>query len=75
MTNIQTCVVRELEKCSDPTPANIVDSIINFIRKVTPCQNLMAYQNSMTSQNTATSSFTVSLLTTICVVFSLLRLI
>ncbi|OAD57695.1 27 kDa glycoprotein, partial [Eufriesea mexicana] len=41
ISNIQSCVVRELEKCSDPTPANIVDSILNFIRKVTPCQNLM----------------------------------
>jgi len=41
MTNLQNCVVAELEKCSDPTPANIMDSIFNFIKRVTPCENLL----------------------------------
>ncbi|XP_067204537.1 27 kDa glycoprotein-like isoform X1 [Linepithema humile] len=41
MTNIQACVVTELEKCTDPTPANIMDSIFNFIKKVTPCENIL----------------------------------
>lgn len=34
---LQKCVVKELEKCQEPTPANIVDSLFNFVRKVTPC--------------------------------------
>lgn len=41
MNNLQDCVVRELEKCSDPTPANIMESIFRFIRKVTPCERLL----------------------------------
>lgn len=34
---LQKCVVKELERCKEPTPANIVDSLFNFVRKVTPC--------------------------------------
>lgn len=39
---LQTCVVRELETCGDPTPGNIVDSLFNFIKRVTPCENLLS---------------------------------
>lgn len=46
MSILQACAVRELEKCSDPTPANIVDSIFNYIRRVTPCQNLTSVAKS-----------------------------
>lgn len=67
MSKLQTCVVKELEKCSDPTPANIVDSIFNFIRRVTPCQNLI------TVQNAAVSNLTVNLLIIISLVFFPLR--
>lgn len=45
ITNLQTCVVAELEKCSDPTPANIMDSIFNFVKRVTPCENIMNSQS------------------------------
>lgn len=41
MNSLQACVVNELEKCPDPTPANIMDSIFNFIKRVTPCENLL----------------------------------
>lgn len=34
---LQKCIVTELERCKEPTPANIVDSLFNFVRKVTPC--------------------------------------
>jgi len=37
MADLQTCVVKALETCSEPTPANIVDSMFNFVRKMTPC--------------------------------------
>ncbi|CAL7942600.1 unnamed protein product [Xylocopa violacea] len=56
ISKLQNCVVKELEKCSDPTPANIVDSIFNFIRKVTPCKNLTTTEN---SASTSTASFLV----------------
>lgn len=42
MHRLQACVVKELENCADPTPANLVDSIFNFVKKVTPCQTILA---------------------------------
>ncbi|XP_032680817.1 27 kDa hemolymph protein-like [Odontomachus brunneus] len=45
MNNLQACVVKELETCTDPTPANIVDSIFNFVKKVTPCENILNAQS------------------------------
>ena len=70
MSKLQTCVVKELEKCSDPTPANIVDSIFNFIRRVTPCQNLVTVQNAAASNLT-----TVNLLIIMNIVFFSLKLL
>ncbi|XP_077291710.1 27 kDa hemolymph protein-like [Arctopsyche grandis] len=37
MVKMQDCIVRELEGCSEPTPANIAESLFKFIKKVTPC--------------------------------------
>jgi hypothetical protein len=37
MADLQNCVVKVLETCKEPTPANIVDSMFNFVRKMTPC--------------------------------------
>ncbi|XP_076756906.1 27 kDa hemolymph protein-like [Xylocopa sonorina] len=65
---LQTCVIKELEKCSDPTPANIVDSIFTFIRQVTPCKNFT------TAENSASTS-TVSYLVMISIVISLSRFV
>lgn len=45
MNNLQACVVKELETCTDPTPANIVDSIFNYIKKVTPCEGVLNAQS------------------------------
>uniref|UniRef100_A0A1B6LB09 27 kDa hemolymph protein n=2 Tax=Graphocephala atropunctata TaxID=36148 RepID=A0A1B6LB09_9HEMI len=38
ISKLQQCVVEHLEKCSEPTPSNVVDSLIAYVRKVTPCQ-------------------------------------
>lgn len=62
---VQACIVKELEKCSDPTPANIVDSIFNFILRATPCKNVVG--------GAATS--TISLLLTLSLVLLSLRLV
>ncbi|XP_059611154.1 27 kDa hemolymph protein-like [Phlebotomus argentipes] len=40
MERLQMCVVMELEKCEESTPANLVDSAFKFIRNNTPCQNV-----------------------------------
>lgn len=45
MTSFQACIVTELEKCPDPTPANIMDSIFNFVKRVTPCGNILNSQS------------------------------
>ncbi|XP_053987765.1 27 kDa hemolymph protein-like [Hylaeus volcanicus] len=68
VSKLQTCIVNKLETCSDPTPANIVDSIFNFIFRVTPCRGLT------TARSAASSRSTISLLTT-SIVFLLLRFV
>uniref|UniRef100_A0A1B0CP13 Uncharacterized protein n=1 Tax=Lutzomyia longipalpis TaxID=7200 RepID=A0A1B0CP13_LUTLO len=40
MERLQMCVVEELEKCEESTPANLVDSAFKFIRNNTPCSNV-----------------------------------
>ncbi|GAB0100018.1 27 kDa hemolymph protein-like [Sergentomyia squamirostris] len=40
MERLQMCVVEELEKCTESTPANLVDSAFKFIRNNTPCTNV-----------------------------------
>lgn len=42
MNKLQTCVVNALEACEDPTPANLLDSIFNYIKKVTPCEKMLS---------------------------------
>lgn len=40
MTTLQRCVVKELERCEESTPANLVDAMFKFIRNETPCLHL-----------------------------------
>lgn len=44
MSEVQVCVVAELGKCSEPTPANIVESLFEFVRKSTPCSQFKSAQ-------------------------------
>ncbi|XP_017120585.1 27 kDa glycoprotein [Drosophila elegans] len=39
MMTLQSCVVNKLEKCEDITPANLVESMFNFIRNQTLCRD------------------------------------
>ncbi|XP_059484864.1 27 kDa hemolymph protein-like [Neocloeon triangulifer] len=32
------CVVKVLEECKDPTPANVVESVLKVVKKVIPCK-------------------------------------
>lgn len=64
MTNLQACVVAELEKCSDPTPANIMDSIFNFVKRVTPCENVL---NAQSAAATGTKASGASHITTLSI--------
>lgn len=73
MTKLQACVVAELEKCSDPTPANIMDSIFNFIKRVTPCENLLNAQSAAaTGTQSVSSASHVGALSTIAILSTVL---
>lgn len=37
----QACIVQELEKCEDPTPGNLMDALMTFVRRKTPCEGLL----------------------------------
>ncbi|XP_017063839.1 27 kDa hemolymph protein [Drosophila eugracilis] len=39
MLTLEACVVSKLEQCSDITPANLVESMFNFIRNQTLCRD------------------------------------
>ena len=67
VTTIQGCIVKKLEECSDPTPANFVDSIFNVILQATPCKEFL------TDRSAASTSTINSLAASI--VFLVLRLI
>jgi len=74
MTSLQNCVVAELEKCADPTPANIMDSIFNFIKRVTPCENLLNAESAAATgtQNTKSSaSNMLGTLSTVTILFTI----
>ncbi|XP_012257970.2 27 kDa hemolymph protein-like [Athalia rosae] len=51
ISRLQTCAVKVLEDCEDPTPANVVDALFTFVKKVTPCENLLKGQPSPTADN------------------------
>lgn len=73
MTNLQACLVAELEKCTDPTPANIVDSIFNFIKRVTPCENLLNAQTAAaTGTQTAGASQVLSVFSIVAILSTII---
>lgn len=64
LTELQTCVVGELETCSKPTSANIVESLFKYIRKSTPCKAFEDPNEKITKPNSAgESAFTASVIT------------
>lgn len=75
MTVLQACVVAELEKCADPTPANIMDSIFNFIRRVTPCENLLNAQSAAATGTQTSSASHMDALSTITILSTVLSLV
>ncbi|XP_020291861.1 27 kDa hemolymph protein-like [Pseudomyrmex gracilis] len=56
MVSLQNCVVAELENCPDPTTANLVNSIFNYVKRVTPCENLLIAQSAAATGSQAESS-------------------
>lgn len=40
MNKLEKCVVTELEKCKESTPANLVEALFRFVRKETPCKDV-----------------------------------
>ncbi|KAJ8668076.1 hypothetical protein QAD02_009739 [Eretmocerus hayati] len=77
LQSFQKCSVEELELCEDPTPANLIDSIFNYIKKVTPCEQLLKGGSPQAAaltmeQNSASknSAFAAILLAAIAAIFA-----
>jgi hypothetical protein len=51
MENLQKCIVRELEKCEESTPANLMESLFKFVKNETVCANVQS--SLMSSTNTS----------------------
>ncbi|XP_014274289.1 27 kDa glycoprotein [Halyomorpha halys] len=60
-TQVQKCVVQVLEECSEPTPANIIGSLFDFVRKSTPCKQYLNASGSSKSVVFSVMSFLVPL--------------
>lgn len=60
MSELQVCVVAELGKCGEPTPANIIESLFEFVRRSTPCSQFKSaqVQKSVAPSLQSTISFT-----------------
>jgi hypothetical protein len=70
MADLQKCVVKALETCSEPTPANIVDSMFNFVRKMTPCAKLKS-SNQRAGYTDDKDSATTSRITGVTILISI----
>jgi len=65
MSELQVCVIAELEKCGEPTPANIVESLFEFVRRSTPCSKFQSAQIRRTSSGVISLHATISI-TALC---------
>lgn len=68
MAELEECVVTELGKCGEPTPANIIQALFEFVRRSTPCskfQNAKLGNSSAISLQSAISLVALSCLTLI----------
>ncbi|XP_015586446.1 27 kDa hemolymph protein [Cephus cinctus] len=61
IAEMQKCIVKELADCADPTTENIVDSLFNFVRQVTPCMQY-AESNAAIGNNTVRGSANIAVL-------------
>nr|CAD7265311.1 unnamed protein product [Timema shepardi] len=53
MKLLQSCVVKVLEGCSEPTPANIVESLFNYVWQMTPCHAMKSLSRTGADPNSA----------------------
>jgi hypothetical protein len=60
MNRLEVCVVKELEKCKESTPANLMEALFRFVRKETPCKNIKpGAQNGKSDSNVNKAAFNV----------------
>lgn len=71
MTKLQMCIVKSLEKCSESTPANLVESMFKFVRNETPCVNITVKS---TTKSGASSLASSGVLAVLAIVATRLRL-
>lgn len=67
MAELEVCVVAELEKCGEPTPANIVESLFEFVRRSTPCSKFKSVQSHKSEGISLKSTISLSALSSLTV--------
>lgn len=84
MVKLRDCAVRELEACDDQTPANIAESLFNFVIRVTPCKKLLgtAYDNNnnkafstLESRDSSSSTLIRSSIIPLLIILPVLRIV
>lgn len=56
------CVEKELLKCPDPTPANVVNSLLLALLESTPCDNLSTFSAAQSNKPSMISIISVTIL-------------
>ncbi|CRL07400.1 CLUMA_CG020373, isoform A [Clunio marinus] len=51
MDKLEACVVKELEKCKESTPANLMEALFRFVRKETPCKQYLKTPDQKSDSN------------------------
>lgn len=69
MSELQLCVVEELGKCGEPTPANIVESLFEFVRRSTPCIQFQSAKVQKSSSASLQSMISVIPLSSLTIIF------
>uniref|UniRef100_A0A8D8LPB4 27 kDa hemolymph protein n=1 Tax=Cacopsylla melanoneura TaxID=428564 RepID=A0A8D8LPB4_9HEMI len=61
--DMHLCVVRELEKCRETTPSNIVDALMKFMMQQTPCNQFGLYPKRSGSSTLVSTSLMIVMTT------------
>lgn len=68
MAILQHCVVESLEKCSESTPANLVESMFKFVRNETPCVNITVKPTTKAASTSSNAATLLSSLSALAIV-------
>lgn len=70
MSELQVCIVAELTKCIEPTPANIIGSLFDFVRRSTPCSQYKSAEIKKSDSNSLHSLMSIVTLSSLAILLS-----